>query len=119
MAGINLFRGDIITVNLNPTKGSETGKVRPCIVVTNDQYNARVPVIQVVPITGWSEKKSQIITNVTLLPSKQNGLGKKSIADALQTRPIDWEQRFLEKVGSLQLQELEYLDQAIKRVFAL
>ncbi|MFN2266875.1 MAG: type II toxin-antitoxin system PemK/MazF family toxin [Desulfonatronovibrio sp.] len=26
----------IIDVNLDPTKGSETGKIRPCIVVTND-----------------------------------------------------------------------------------
>ena len=33
-------------------------KQRPCIVVTNDEYNKRSPVIQVVPITGWSERKS-------------------------------------------------------------
>lgn len=50
-------RGMIIEVNLNPTKGSETGKIRLCIVVTNDTYNKRVPVIQVVPITEWNEKK--------------------------------------------------------------
>ena len=34
-----LKRGMIIDVNLDPTKGSETGKIRPCIVVTNDIYN--------------------------------------------------------------------------------
>ncbi len=33
-----LKRGMIIDVNLDPTKGSETGKVRPCVVVTNDIY---------------------------------------------------------------------------------
>ena len=27
-------RGMIIDVNLEPTKGSETGKIRPCVVVT-------------------------------------------------------------------------------------
>ncbi len=49
---IKLKRGTIIDVNLDPTQGSETGKIRPGIVVTNNTYNERVPVIQVVPITG-------------------------------------------------------------------
>jgi len=51
-----LKRGMIINVDLNLIKGSETGKIRPCIIVTNNIYNLRVPVIQVIPITGWSEK---------------------------------------------------------------
>ena len=46
-----LKRGMVIDVNLSPTQGSETGKIRPCVVVTNDVYNARVPVVQVVPLT--------------------------------------------------------------------
>lgn len=44
----------IITVDLNPIKGSETGKIRPCVIVSNDVYNKKVPVIQVVPITKWN-----------------------------------------------------------------
>ncbi len=44
----DLKRGLIIDVNLDPTQGSETGKIRPCVVVTNNIYNERVPVIQVV-----------------------------------------------------------------------
>jgi len=63
-------RGMIIDIDLDPVQGSETGKVRPCVVVTNDVYNARVPVIQVVPITAWNEKKARIKTNVTLTPSE-------------------------------------------------
>jgi mRNA interferase MazF len=55
-----LERGMVIDVRLDPTEGSETGKQRPSIVVTNDEYNKRSPVIQVVPITGWSERKSRI-----------------------------------------------------------
>jgi mRNA interferase MazF len=52
-----LKKGMVVMVDLNPTKGSETGKIRPCVIVTNDVYNQRVPVIQVVPITEWNEKK--------------------------------------------------------------
>jgi mRNA interferase MazF len=84
-----LKRGMIIDVNLNPTLGSETGKICPCIIVTNDVYNARVPVIQVVPITEWNEKKARILTNIEIAPTKENGLTKLSIADCLQTRPVD------------------------------
>jgi mRNA interferase MazF len=32
----SLWRGQIIDVDLEPTRGSETGKVRPCIIVTNE-----------------------------------------------------------------------------------
>jgi mRNA interferase MazF len=47
-----LKRGMVIDVNLDPAKGSETGKIRPCVIVTNNTYNARVPIIQVVPLTA-------------------------------------------------------------------
>jgi mRNA interferase MazF len=82
-----LKRGMVLDVNLDPTLGSETGKIRPCIIVTNDVYNQRVPVIQVVPVTAWSAKKAKIATNVEINPIKGNGLSKKSVADCLQTRP--------------------------------
>jgi mRNA interferase MazF len=109
----------IIQVNLDPTLGSETGKTRPCIVVTNDVYNARTPVIQVIPVTAWNEKKGRIRTNVEILPSATNGLTKRSIADCLQTRPIDHAQRMIGVLGELTNQEMRRIDDALKTVFAL
>lgn len=114
-----LKRGLVIGVNLNPTQGSETGKVRPCVIVTNDVYNERVPVIQVVPITNWSEKKSRIKTNVELMPNSQNGLAKKSIADCLQTRPIDHRYRLVKIRGELTTEDMKRIDEALKIIFAL
>ena len=115
----SLKRGLIVDVNLDPTLGSETGKIRPCVVVTNDTYNARVPVIQVVPITAWSEKKSRIMTNLTILPTSTNGLTKKSIADCLQTRPIDHQLRVVKVRGELEDEKMEQIDAALKIVFDL
>jgi mRNA interferase MazF len=112
-----LRRGQIIDVDLDPTKGSETGKIRPCIIVTNDVYNARVPVIQVVPITEWSEKKARIVTNIELESAPENGLTKRSIADCLQTRPIDHRQRLVRVRGQLSSEDLAKVDRALKRVF--
>ena len=114
-----LRRGMVIDINLDPTLGSETGKIRPCIIVTNDTYNARVPVVQVVPITGWNEKKERIVTNVTLFPSEKNGLSKKSVADCLQTRPVDHRFRLVKIRGALSSKQLEQIDQALKADFSL
>jgi mRNA interferase MazF len=114
-----LKRGMLIDVNLDPTQGSETGKTRPCIIVTNDVYNERVPVIQVVPVTQWRAKKARIKTNVVLLPTRQNGLSKKSIADCLQTRPIDHRHRLVRIRGSLSPEKTLELSAALRVVFEL
>ena len=115
----SLKRGMVIDVNLNPTKGSEMGKIRPCIIVTNNIYNERVPVIQVIPITQWSEKKGRIKTNIEITPSKENGLSKKSIADCLQTRPIDHRYRLMKIRGQLTREEMKQIDEALRTVFSL
>jgi mRNA interferase MazF len=114
-----LKRGMVIDVNLNPTKGSETGKIRPCLIVTNDVYNERVPVIQVVPIMGWSEKKGRIKTNIAIEPDQKNGLTKRSIADCLQTRPIDHRFRLVKIRGELTSEEMNRIDEALRIVFEL
>ncbi|HLP60540.1 MAG TPA: type II toxin-antitoxin system PemK/MazF family toxin [Candidatus Deferrimicrobium sp.] len=114
-----LIRGMIIDVNLDPTLGSETGKIRPCVIVTNDIYNERVPVIQVVPVTEWSEKKAMIKTNVEIHPSSENGLSKKSIADCLQTRPIDNRHRLVRIRGQLSAAKVKEIDQALRIVFGI
>ena len=114
-----LKRGMIVEVNLDPTLGSETGKMRPCIIVTNDVYNERVPVIQVVPITAWSTKKTHVVTNIDIYPSKGNGLSKRSIADCLQTRPIDHRRRLVGIGGKLSPAKMEEIDRALRIVFEL
>ena len=114
-----LKRGMVIDVNLDPTKGSETGKIRPCVIVTNNVYNQRVPVIQVVPITAWNEKKARITTNVEIHPSPTNGLSKKSIADCLQTRPVDHQARLVNLRGKLTSEQMNDIDKALKIVFDL
>lgn len=114
-----LKRGMIIDVNLDPTRGSETGKIRPCVIVTNNIYNERLPVIQVVPITAWSEKKAKIATNIVITPSSRNGLTKQSIADCLQTRPIDHTARLVKIRGEIEDQIMKQIDEALKIVFDL
>ncbi len=120
MARIKRFnRGMIVDVDLEPVAGSEMGKIRPCVIVTNDRYNARSPVIHVAPITAWNEKKGRIVTNVVLKPTSENGLTKKSVIDCLHTRPIDHRIRVKRIRGRVSDQLVDEIDKALKRVFAL
>lgn len=111
-------RGMIVDVLLDPVKGSETRKMRPCVIVTNNIYNKITPILQVVPITAWNSKKGRIQTNITLYPSESNGLTKKSVADCLQTRPIH-RQRIVNIRGIVTVATLRQIDTALKIVFDL
>jgi len=44
-------RGNIYLVSLNPTRGSEIRKTRPCVVVTPDELNAHLRTLIVAPLT--------------------------------------------------------------------
>ena len=45
-------RGDVYWVELDPTRGKEIRKTRPCLIVSPDDMNAMLPRIIVVPITS-------------------------------------------------------------------
>ena len=44
-------RGDIYLVSLDPTRGSEIRKTRPCVVVSPDELNAHLCTFIVAPLT--------------------------------------------------------------------
>lgn len=115
-----LKRGMIVDLAPNGAHSdSESENVRSWIVVTNNVYNEKVPVIQVVPITSWSIKKARIATNVEILPSSINRLTERSIADCLQTRPLAYRNRLIKMRGQIASHTLEAINKALKIVFEL
>ena len=70
------------------------------------------------PFLGMMSEQC-IKTNVEVYPNSENGLTKKSIADCLQTRPIDYRVRLIKIRGQLNLQSLKLIDQSLKIVFDL
>lgn len=93
-------RGEIWWVDLDPTRGSETAKTRPVVVVSSDAVS-RLPVRLVVPLTEWKDKHADAIWRLSVEPSSINGLAKRSAADALQIRCVSLE-RFRERMGVLE-----------------
>ena len=45
---MDLSRGDIVGINLNPKKGDEVGKVRPCIILSGNEDNEILDTLMVV-----------------------------------------------------------------------
>ena len=47
----HVSRGDIFLVTLNPTRGSEIRKTRPCVIVSPDDLNSHLRTFIVAPLT--------------------------------------------------------------------
>jgi mRNA interferase MazF len=44
-------RGDIVTVNLNPKKGDEVGKIRPAVIISGDDENTILDTLILMPLS--------------------------------------------------------------------
>jgi mRNA interferase MazF len=108
-------RGDIVTVDLDPTLGSEAAKIRPAVVVSNDAANETATrlgrgVITVVPVTS---NVARVYPFQVLLPTRQTGLAHDSKAQAEQVRSIAV-QRVVRRIGRLTPAAMADLDQALR-----
>jgi mRNA interferase MazF len=54
---------------------------------------------------------------VEIMPSSRNGLTKESVADCLQTRPVDHGTRLVKVRGELEEEVIKKIDGALKTVF--
>ncbi len=94
-----ILRGDIMIVDLDPVRGSETGKTRPCVVISNDIQNKHASVIIIAIITEWNEKKGNIPICVSLTEPTP-GILKRSLVHCGQLRTIS-KKRVKDKIGSV------------------
>ncbi len=92
-------RGEVWTVNFDPTVGTEIRKTRPAVVISSDAVG-KLPIKLIAPITDWKEYFNQNLWHIRLEPNVENGLSKLSAVDALQLRGLDV-QRFIQKLGQL------------------
>lgn len=103
--------GDIYEVNLDPVVGSETGKRRPALVVSNDINNEFSQTIAVLPITGQPARKPYPFE--VLVPKGVAGLTADSRIKANQVRTVD-KRRLVSFRGSLPPQYLPQAEKALK-----
>ena len=97
----------IYWVELNPTKGSEMAKTRPCAVVSPEDLNAYLSTVIIVPIT------STIRNYPFRIGCHVSGRAGEIAAD--QIRAID-KCRLKKQIGKLSENEIEDLQDVLKRM---
>ncbi|MBN1274602.1 MAG: type II toxin-antitoxin system PemK/MazF family toxin [Candidatus Aminicenantes bacterium] len=108
----DLKRGEIVLVNLDPARGSESKKTRPCLVVQNDTGNQFSPLTIIVIITSQKDIHKKYPTDVWV-DEGEGGLDKPSIIQCDQIRTID-KNRIIKRFGLLDISRMMEVDQAIK-----
>ncbi|RAI92280.1 type II toxin-antitoxin system PemK/MazF family toxin [Algoriphagus yeomjeoni] len=108
---------EIWLANLNPSKGTEPGKIRPVVVIQTNLLNqVDHPSTLVCPLTTQLTPKKNILR---VRISKGNyDLEKDSEILTDQIRALD-NRRFLERVGNLGQQEIAELRNKVKAILDL
>jgi mRNA interferase MazF len=108
---MEIKRGEIMLVDLEPVKGSEQGGVRPCLIIQNDNGNRYSPLTIVAPLTS-KEFSKQFPTNV-FVSKKDSGLNRDSTILLNQIKTID-KSRVVKRICSLDMFLMSQVDMAIK-----
>ena len=104
-------RGEVWSVQLDPTRGSEIQKTRPCIVMTTDIVNARRRTVVVVPVSSSPIESPPLLIGVMTA-------GKPAVAVIDQIRAVTKE-RLQQKLGAISAQELDASENGLREVLEL
>ena len=108
---MNPKKFEIWIANLNPSHGTEPGKVRPVVVIQTNLLNPVHSSIIICPITTNVTPKATLLR--VHLPKKGSGLSKDSDILVDQIRAID-NRRLTKKVGKLNPSQREKLLQNLQ-----
>ena len=113
---MNLTRGTIVLVSLDPTRGHEQRGVRPCVIITDPEVikDQKFPMVCVIPVTKTAGEGA-------LYPSLQpgsSGLRNKSFALVDQVRSVD-KRRIVKAYGEIRDEELQNIDEGLRLFLGL
>jgi mRNA interferase MazF len=103
------YRWSVFLADLDPVVGSEQGKRRPVLVISQEEVNQLLPVVNVLPITARKPGR-RVYPNEALVPMGTAGLDSESIVLCFQIRTLD-KQRLTRYIGEVTDTELQ------KRIF--
>lgn len=110
-------RGEIWWANLLTPRGSEPGYRRPVVVLQQDDFNrSRIATVIVVILT--SNLHLQAAPGNVLLPSRDSGLPKDSVANVSQIVTLD-KSVLTGRVASLPIAKLRQIENGVRLVLGL
>lgn len=78
----------IYRANLDPVIGSEQGKARPVLVISEDEINELLNIVNVIPITSRKPGRT-IYPNEALISANNFGMQQESVILCHQIRTLD------------------------------
>lgn len=94
------YQWRIFLASLEPVCGSEQSGRRPVLIVSREQLNQMLPVVNIVPLTSRKSVARVIYPNEVLLPRASAGLLMESIALCYQIRTLD-KHRLEREIGEI------------------
>jgi len=115
-----MLRGDIVWAQFDPVVGSEAAKLRPAVIVSNDDLNVRAMeigrgIVTAVPLTS---RIGRLYPSQVLIPEGATELPLLSKAQAEQIRALSIE-RIAEPIGRMPDGLMAEIDDAIRNHLAL
>ena len=108
----NVQRGQVYWVMLDPVRGSEISKTRPCVVLSANEINRRRNTIVIVPLTSTPEAVHfPLLINV---PSA--GIGSKARSE--QIRNVD-KSRLTRLIGQISDADLGAISDGVAKVLGI
>lgn len=112
---MNYSQLEIRWVDLDPTRGAETQKKRPCVILQSTMLNIGSRTLVVAPILP-DHKTWPFVVNI--IPSQVNGLDKERHINVKQLRVVDIS-RIENKQGVIEASYLPLIKEALRLVFDL
>jgi mRNA interferase MazF len=85
---MKVSKWSVYRANLDPVIGSEQGKSRPVLVISENEINQLLPIVNVLPLTSRKPGR-RIYPNEVLMPANLCGLSQDSILLCHQIRALD------------------------------
>lgn len=108
---MDLCRGDVWWVDLEPTRGSEINKKRPCVILSVDVLNQRRRTVVVVPLSTSPTVRPPLTVAVV-------AAGRPAVAVMDQIRATAKE-RFVNRICVLTALEMEALEDGLREILGL
>ena len=102
-------RGEIYLVSLEPIVGSETGKTRPALIISNNHNNQFADTVTLIPLTS---RVGKVYPFEVYLSKKESGLPKDSKIKCNQIRTVD-KRRLIRFLSSLSVERLREVEKAL------
>jgi mRNA interferase MazF len=102
-------RFEVHLISLDPTKGSEIRKTRPCVIISPDEMNKHIRTIIIAPMTSTIKNYPTRVTTTFQ--------GKKGQIVLDQIRTVD-KSRLINKLGSISSSAEEKVLGLLQEMFA-